>query len=603
MSKPTSAAMAAAVAVVFAVGCEQATPTQPKEDAAPLFFTEQATEASSAEIPTRELAPPTYATAKLIAADVAIAAAGPVIRVYQDEQPWFGLNRANATLVAAPPAGLGKILGVDYFIHPLADLALGIPPGTAVVLITSNSFGVPTQAATQNSVAAQAALTAFLAGGGKLIVDMGDNLFSGGFIAPGSVGTPTLIFPNPRDDATLTPAAAGHPLVLGPDGAPGGGDDLDNGNIDACCFVAHGNLEQGITLPGDATPLMTAGFNGLQRTVMAEYCLGAGLVILDTNTKEFFGQQAVGSGPGFVMRNLFSYALAPETPCLILVDIDIKPGSDPNCFNNDGHGVIPVAILGAADFDVTQVDPSTVQLEGLSVASKGKSGKLMAHIEDVNGDGFDDLVLQIEDVAGTFTSGSGTATLTGNLFDGTPFEGSDDICVVPSAPPPPIGILFDNGSSSGPQSNIGNTAGVQELFEDFTVDQNWVITEINWEEHDHNQATYLSTEVLIFVGLPFNGPPVFSSTIVANRTPNSIGTILGNWDGFDYRITGVSISLPPGTYWIGLNQNFQGIRSGWDTTTGGPNTIPGFRIVNINFPAPGLVNGGNLAFTLLGQLP
>jgi hypothetical protein len=285
------------------------------------------------------------------------------------------------------------------------------------------------------------------------------------------------------------------------------------------------------------------------------------------------------------------------------VEIDIKPGSDPNCFNNDGNGVIPVAILGAADFDVTQVDPSTVQLEGLSVASQGKSGKLMAHVEDVNGDGFDDLVVQIEDVDGTFTSGNGTATLTGNLFDGTPLEGSDNICVVPSAPPPPIEILFDNGSSSGPQSNIGNSVGVQELFEDFTVDQNWVITEIHWEEHDHNQATYLSTEVLIFGGLPFSGPPVFASTIVANRTPNSTGTILGNWDGFDYRITGVSINLPPGTYWIGLNQNFQGIRSGWDTTTGGPNTIPGFRIVNINFPAPGLVNGGNLAFTLWGQLP
>ena len=112
----------------------------------------------------------------------------------------------------------------------------------------------------------------------------------------------------------------------------------------------------------------------------------------------------------------------------IQVNIDIKP-----CLNNDGNGVIPVWILGAADFDVTEVDPSTVQLEGLSVASQGKSGKLMARVAHVNGDGFADLVVQIEDVPGTFTSGSGTATLTGNLFDGTPFEGSDDICVVPPA--------------------------------------------------------------------------------------------------------------------------------------------------------------------------
>lgn len=93
---------------------------------------------------------------------------------------------------------------------------------------------------------------------------------------------------------------------------------------------------------------------------------------------------------------------------LVDVDIDIKP-----CLNNDGDGVIPVAILGAADFDVTQVDPSTVKLQGQRVASRGKSGKLLAHVADVNGDGFDDLVIQIEDVDGTFTSGSGTATLTG----------------------------------------------------------------------------------------------------------------------------------------------------------------------------------------------
>lgn len=118
----------------------------------------------------------------------------------------------------------------------------------------------------------------------------------------------------------------------------------------------------------------------------------------------------------------------------MVVGIDIKPGSDPNCFNNDGHGVIPVAILGSADFDATQVDPGSVRLEGLSVAARGKSNKLLAHIEDVNGDGFDDLVVQIEDVDGSFTSGSGTATLSGNLFPeygGTPIQGSDNICVVP----------------------------------------------------------------------------------------------------------------------------------------------------------------------------
>ena len=109
--------------------------------------------------------------------------------------------------------------------------------------------------------------------------------------------------------------------------------------------------------------------------------------------------------------------------------IDIKPGSDPNCFNNDGHGVIPVAILGSNSFDVTQVDTSTILLDSMAVKAVGKANKLLSSIEDVNGDGFNDLVVKIEDVDGVFIQGTGTATLTGNLLDGTPIEGSDSICI------------------------------------------------------------------------------------------------------------------------------------------------------------------------------
>lgn len=110
------------------------------------------------------------------------------------------------------------------------------------------------------------------------------------------------------------------------------------------------------------------------------------------------------------------------------IEIDIKPGSDPNCFNNDGKGVIPVAILGSATFDVTQIDPTTITLDSQTIKSKG-NGDVQASIEDVNNDGFDDLVVKIIDSDGTYTEGTGTATLTGELFDGTPIEGSDSICL------------------------------------------------------------------------------------------------------------------------------------------------------------------------------
>lgn len=45
-----------------------------------------------------------------------------------------------------------------------------------------------------------------------------------------------------------------------------------------------------------------------------------------------------------------------------LVVIDIMPGSCPNSFNPRSHGVLPVAIIGTDDLDVTEIDVSSVVL-------------------------------------------------------------------------------------------------------------------------------------------------------------------------------------------------------------------------------------------------
>ncbi|MGA1840274.1 MAG: hypothetical protein ACMUIU_06570 [bacterium] len=113
------------------------------------------------------------------------------------------------------------------------------------------------------------------------------------------------------------------------------------------------------------------------------------------------------------------------------VDIDIKPGSYPNCFNNNGHDVLPVAILGKPDFSVYNIDPATIQIETLSVKKVGKNEKLLAHYEDINDDLVDDLVVQIDGSEKLFENGEIHATLTGELYDGTLIEGEDTICIVP----------------------------------------------------------------------------------------------------------------------------------------------------------------------------
>jgi hypothetical protein len=92
---------------------------------------------------------------------------------------------------------------------------------------------------------------------------------------------------------------------------------------------------------------------------------------------------------------------------LIEVPVDIKPQSCPNPLNAKKKGVLPVAILGTDDLDVTQIDPASVQLEGISplrwaiedVATPyepytGKEGAYDCHT--LGRDGFVDLTLKFE---------------------------------------------------------------------------------------------------------------------------------------------------------------------------------------------------------------
>lgn len=284
--------------------------------------------ASTAEIPANhQPKKPSYITANAskVLAPALAAVGSPVVRVYQDFVPWFGEGRDQATLLA-----LGLELGNNYFVHPLSDLAAGIPADTTVVLITSNSFDFVGPASAENDPVAQANLDVFVQAGGTLIVDMADNLDQGGFIAPGAQGTPTyFVLPDPPGDATLATAALGtdallgtdddHPIIKGPDGIAGTSDDLNNSNIDyvdGFRYVAIGNLIDGITLQESSTILMTASFGGTQKPILAEYVYGNGKIILDTIPKEYEGHKPFGTGPSFFMLNLFHYALQlpPPTP-------------------------------------------------------------------------------------------------------------------------------------------------------------------------------------------------------------------------------------------------------------------------------------------------
>ncbi len=167
------------------------------------------------------------------------------------------------------------------------------------------------------------------------------------------------------------------------------------------------------------------------------------------------------------------------------VFVDIKPQSCPNPLNIKGgyskenpqshhediprrKSVLPVAILGTDDFDVTTVDLSTVLLEGVA--------PIRSAIEDVStpfdgelcgcttegADGFDDLTLkfyrqEIVAALGDVQDGDEVVlTLTGALNDSTPIEGADCVVIIRSKGDATVKPIVSVSSSYGLSQNYPN---------------------------------------------------------------------------------------------------------------------------------------------------
>lgn len=138
-------------------------------------------------------------------------------------------------------------------------------------------------------------------------------------------------------------------------------------------------------------------------------------------------QNADGSWPGdswgdsILTTEWALLTLEKITPPLI-VTIDIKPGSYPNSINISNNGNIPVAVLGSSDFDVCNIDPATVLF--------ADAPTLMWELEDVNADGYMDIVFHFDTQAVKLTIDDTEATLSGLTTGGFDFKGSDSVRII-----------------------------------------------------------------------------------------------------------------------------------------------------------------------------
>ena len=88
----------------------------------------------------------------------------------------------------------------------------------------------------------------------------------------------------------------------------------------------------------------------------------------------------------------------------VSVTIDIKPGTSPNPLNFKNKGILPVAILGSEDFDIFNLDPVSVRLEGIAPIRSSYEDVSTFVVDTENGfvcategpDGYLDLTLKFD---------------------------------------------------------------------------------------------------------------------------------------------------------------------------------------------------------------
>lgn len=107
--------------------------------------------------------------------------------------------------------------------------------------------------------------------------------------------------------------------------------------------------------------------------------------------------------------------------------IDIKPGSDPSSFGANSNGKIPVALFGSANFDVSNIDNSTVRFG--DKPNEGAAPSHFGELKDINGDGYADRVYHFPFQQTNLDPEDKIGYLSGKI-NGENFVGSSDVNIV-----------------------------------------------------------------------------------------------------------------------------------------------------------------------------
>ena len=154
-------------------------------------------------------------------------------------------------------------------------------------------------------------------------------------------------------------------------------------------------------------------------TLLALACLAAGPV-------RAAATPAVGDAPLMLAQVSTLYGKKEARR----IEIEIKPGSDSKAIPIRTERVFPIAIFGAADLDVTLVNPRTIRISAADKKLVGRADTRTCRRQDINGDGFEDLVCDVKTAVFRLDLGELVVTLVAETYAREPLTGEDTILIV-----------------------------------------------------------------------------------------------------------------------------------------------------------------------------